>query len=390
MHIPLNTWHPFRLGRFRERVCGGAIVLGLMMGVGSIHAETGVTEHRIVVGMSVPITGVNARFGTELEQGVRLGLARANAEGGLAGREFELLVKDDASQAGQAAANTKALAASAFVLTGYHGSAAVEAALPLIESAGIPLIGVASGAEVLREPALRNVFNLRAGARDEAAAIVLQFDTIGLTEIAAIAQDDALGNAAIDGVQFQLMRLAIRPLALVKFEPGASSAARVSEAVRTACKGQPQALVLGLNGTMALTVIREARKIKCLPQFYVMSEAGGELLRSGATPKELAGIIASQVLPYPWSASVPVVTEYQQLAGESASYAGLEGFIYARVIAAASRSCGAQLTRTCMIAKLEAKPVDIGGYRVRFKSGERRGSGFVEMTIITSDGRFRR
>ena len=51
-----------------------------------------------------------------------------------------MLVKDDASQANQAVANTKALAASAFVLTGYHGSAAVEASLPVIESSGVPLI----------------------------------------------------------------------------------------------------------------------------------------------------------------------------------------------------------------------------------------------------------
>lgn len=371
------------------RIGWGAVALALMVVVGEGHAETGVTEHKIVVGMSVPLTGDNARFGTELERGVMLGLARANAEGGFAGRELELLVKDDASQASQAVANTRALLGSAFVLTGYHGSAAVEAALPVIESSGIPLIGVASSAELLREPPLRNVFNLRAGARDEAAAIVLQIDTIGLTEIAAIAQDDALGNAVLEGVQFQLSRLAIRPQALVKFEPGAS-ATRVSDAVRAACKGQPKALVLGLNGMTALYVIREARKISCMPQFYVMSETGCELLHSGATPKELAGIVVSQVLPYKLSASVPVVREYLQLAGTSANYVGLEGFIYARVIAVLVRRCAAQLNRNCMIEKMEAMPVDVGGYRVSFKPGERRGSGFVEMTILTADGRFRR
>jgi len=353
--------------------------------LGHAHAS-----EKIVIGMSAPLTGVLAPYGTELEKGLKLGVAQANAAGGIGGRELELLVKDDAGKADRAVANTKAMIDSGvFALTGYHGSAAIEASLPLIEQSGTPLIGVASGAELLREPALRNVFNLRAGAREEAAAMVLQLDTIGLVEIAAIAQDDALGTAALDGLQFELTRLALRPQALVRVAAEASPA-DVIRSVQAACKGQPQALVLGLNGTNALAVIRHARKIGCAPQFYVMSEAGAELLAIGATPKELAGVIVSQVMPHPRSSSIPVTTDYQRLAGEAASYAGLEGFVYARVIVAAIKACTVQLRRNCVITALEAKPTDVGGYRVQFKPGDRRGSRFVEMTIVTADGRFRR
>jgi ABC-type branched-subunit amino acid transport system substrate-binding protein len=354
------------------------------------RAEPGVTANKVVLGMSVPLSGPLAPYGKELEKGLKLGLAQVNAAGGIAGRELELLVKDDAGRPDRAVTNTRALLdAGVFALTGYHGAAGIEASLPVIEQAGALLIGAASGAELLREPARRQVFNLRAGAREESAAMVLHLDTVGLTEIGAIAQDDALGRAALEGVQFELTRLAIRPHALVRL-PVEASAADVAQAVQAACKGQPQALVLGLNAANTLAVIREARKAKCQPQFYVMSEAGAELLASDAAPRELAGVIVSQVMPHPRSASVPVAADYQRLAGEAASYAGLEGFVYARVIAAALRACGAQLTRQCVIAALESKPLDAGGYRVLFKTGDRRGSRFVEMTIITADGRFRR
>lgn len=345
---------------------------------------------RIVIGMSVPLTGVLAPYGTELEKGVRLGVAQINAAGGIAGRELELVAKDDAGRADRAVANTKALLdAGVFVLTGYHGPAAIEASLPLIEQSGVPFIGAASSAELLREPARRNVFNLRAGAREEAAAMVLHLDTIGLAEIAAIAQDDALGSAALDGLQFELTRLAIRPQAMIRV-PVEGAAADVGRVVQSACKNHPQALMLGLNAANALAVIRQARKIGCTPQFYVMSEAGAELLSIAASPKELAGVIVSQVMPHPRSSSVPVTTDYQRLAGDSASYAGLEGFVYARVIAAALKACAGQLNRNCVINALDAKPIDVGGYRVQFKPGDRRGSRFVEMTIVTADGRFRR
>ena len=357
----------------------------VMLAVTEVHAA-----EKILIGMSAPLTGVLAPYGTELEKGLKLGVAQVNASGGIAGRDLEVLVKDDAGRADRGAANTKALLdAGVFALTGYHGSAAIEASLPLIEQSGVPLIGVASSAELLREPARRNVFNLRAGAREEAAAMVLHLDTIGLTEVAAIAQDDALGSAALDGVQVELTRLAIRPQALIRV-PVERGAGDINRVVQGACKNRPQALMLGLNAANALSVIRQARRIGCTPQFYVMSEAGAELLSLAATPKELAGVIVSQVMPHPRSSSVPVTADYQRLAGDAASYAGLEGFVYARVIAAAIKSCSSQLNRNCVVNALDAKPIDVGGYRVQFKPGDRRGSRFVEMTIVTADGRFRR
>ncbi len=345
---------------------------------------------KIVIGVSASLTGVLAPYGTELEKGLKLGIAQSNAAGGIGGRELELLVKDDAGKADRAVANTKALIdAGVLALTGYHGLTATEPALALIDQSGTPLIGAASGAELLREPARRGVFNLRAGAREEAAAMVLHMDTVGMTEIAAIAQDDALGSAVLDGVQLELTRLAIRPQALVRVPAGAS-AGDVNRSVQAACKARPQALVLGLNSANALTAIRQARKAGCTPRFYVMSEAGAELLALAVTPDELAGVIVSQVMPHPRASSIPLTADYQRLAGESASYAGLEGFVYARVIAAALKACIGQLHRQCVTTALESRPTDVGGYRVQFRPGDRRGSRFVEMTIVTADGRFRR
>jgi branched-chain amino acid transport system substrate-binding protein len=215
----------------------------------------------------------------------------------------------------------------------------------------------------LRGPPNRLLFNLRAGAREETGAMVLHLDTVGTTAIAAIAQDDALGNAALAGVQFELTRLALRPQALVRL-PVQPSAADVTRAVQAACKGSPQALVLGLNATNALSVIRAARRAGCQPQFYAMSEAGAELLAGAGAPGELAGVVVSQVLSHPRAPSVSVSVDYLRLAGAAPTYAGLEGFIYSRVIAEALRRCGSNLTRQCVVNALESRPVDAGGYRV--------------------------
>ncbi|HSV46482.1 MAG TPA: ABC transporter substrate-binding protein [Ramlibacter sp.] len=356
-------------------------------------AEPGVTAQKIVIGMSAPLTGALSGYGVELERGMRLAIAQSNATGGVGGREIELMVRDDAASADRAIANTRALIdAGVLALTGYHGSAAIEGVLPLVEQAGVPWVGVASGAELLREPARANVFNLRAGAREEAAAMVLQLDTVGLTEIAVMAQDDALGRAAVAGIQAELVRLAMRPQTVVKLAPQASAAA-VAQAVQATCKARPQALVLALDARNTLAVIRAARASGCLPQFYVMSESGAQLVSGAASAHELAGVIVSQVVPHPATASAQIAADYQRLAaqaGRAPSYPGLEGFIYARVIAEALRRCGRETSRRCLLSALESRPIDTGGYRVQFSPGDRRGSRFVEMTIVTADGRFRR
>jgi branched-chain amino acid transport system substrate-binding protein len=357
-------------------------------------AEPGVTAQKIFIGASAPLTGPQALYGRELEHGLHAAFAQVNAAGGIHGRAIELLMRDDAGQPERAVANTRELlAAGVIALTGYHGAASIEAVLPIVEQAGVPLVGAASSAEVLREPARRTVFNLRAGAREEAAAIVLQLDTIGLTEIAVAAQDDAFGAAGLEGIKVELVRLAMKPLAVQRL-PSSASAAQQLAVAQAICKRPPQALVLALDARNTLAVIRATRKAGCAPQFYVMSEAGAQLATGDVmTSGELAGVVVSQVVPHPLTAPLPVGIDYRrQLGNDSspASYMGLEGFIYARVIAETLLRFWREPSAKCVINSLESRPIDAGGYRVQFAPGDRRGSKFVEMTIVTQDGRFRR
>lgn len=376
------------------QLAGWLLALVLVSGAArAALAEPGVGTQYLVLGMSAPLSGPHAAQGSELARGLKLGFAAANAAGGVAGRRIELLLQDDGGRPERAVANTRAMLDSGVLaLTGYSGAASIEAALPLAEEAGVPMIGVASGAELLREPVRRLVFNLRAGVREEAAAMVAQLDSMGLTEIAAISQEDALGRAGREGIKVELARLALRPVVQAQV-PADAGALALKSAVETACKDRPQALVLALDANKALAVIRLARERECTRQFYVLSEAGAQMATNPALAMELAGVVVSQVVPHPDGASVPVVAEYvrqAERAGHKPSYPGLEGFLYARVITEALQRCSREPSRRCLLAALESRPLDAGGYRVQFSPTDHRGSRFVEMTIVSSDGRFRR
>lgn len=228
--------------------------------------------------------------------------------------------------------------------------------------------------------------------REEAEAVVTQLDFMGFTEIAAISQDDALGRAGREGIRSELVRLALRPVMQAEV-PAQHDPLAVRKAVEAACKVQPHVILFLLDATNALAALREARGLGCTRQFYVMNETASQLLADGAVARELGGVIVPQVVPNPSSISIPLVADYRRQArrsGYKPSHLGLEGYLYARVLGEALQRCGRELSRRCLVASLEARPIDLGGYQLQFSKTEHRGGRFVEMTFVASDGRLRR
>jgi len=367
----------------------GTALLVCALLAGAVMAQS-LASPRLAIGMSATLSGPDGGRAQELARGLGLGFAHANAAGGIGGRKVELLLRDDAGDPARTLENTQQfIDAGVVALTGFDTVS--EPALALVEQAGVPLIGVASGAESLREPLRALVFNLRAGWLDEAGAMVLHLDTIGVTDIATLSQDDALGRAGSEGMRAELARLAIRPVAQAVLGLPADDAA-VSRAVDGVCRRQPQALVLMLDAVHAPAAVQRARRNGCTRWIYVANDAGSRLAARAAST-DLAGVMVAQVVPHPSNLTVPLVAEFNRAAaaaGIKPGYAGLEGYLYARVLVEALTRCAREPSRRCLATALEARPVDAGGHRVQFSPTDHHGSHFVEMTLLRPDGRFRR
>jgi len=372
-----------------------ALLLALTLASPQVLAQPDGARGRILIGMSTPLSGPAARYGQGLLQGVQLGLARLNESGGVAGRPIELLVRDDAGEPDQARAHTRALLdAGVVALTGYHGTRSIEASLALVEPAGVPMVGAASSAESLREPPRRTLFHLRAGAAEELAAVAYQLDTQGMTRVGVIAQDDGLGRDGLERLRTELARMALRPAATALLA-GRDGPGGLAAALQSVCAAEPQAVLLAIDASLALALVRQAREAGCRPQFVAMSETGAGLQAGAAGgPRELAGLMVSQVLPHPAHVGHPLAAEYGRAlarqAGAEPSYPGLEGYLYARVLGEALRQCARRLTPACLIEVLENRAIDLPGLRVQFAPQHRRGPRFVELTLLDGQGRFRR
>ena len=136
----------------------GGLLLGSAASVGFPARAQG--ERRIVLGQSAAMTGPAAQLGLQMNAGARIYFDRLNAEGGVAGRTVQLRVVDDGYEPDRGRANTEALIEKdgVFALFGYVGTPTSLAAVPLANAAAVPFFGPFTGAEALREPFSKWVF----------------------------------------------------------------------------------------------------------------------------------------------------------------------------------------------------------------------------------------
>lgn len=374
--------------RYFMRALAAAAVASFMS---LAHGEPGVTDQEITLAMAVPLSGPNADIGKELKQGSELYFNYINDIGGVFGRKIRLLAVDDGADPKRTVIHTKKFVAdgNVFALVSYFGTEAIEAVLPILSAAGMPLIGAVSGADAIRDSTNPLLFKTRATYQDEADAIITQLDAQYLKDIAVFYQADNFGKAGLNGATIAMTRLAIRPAAIVTSNPDALNIAKAASDV---AKTNPQAVVTIAAPQLVTEFVQQIHKAGAYPQFITLSAVSADSLMK-QLGKEGRGIGSSQVIPYPWSMSLPLTKQYQALAKQYGkpvlSYHGLEGFINAKLVVEALKKSGKSPTREKLVSSLEGEH-DLGGYQLRFGPGNRNGSKFVEMSVIGRDGRILR
>ena len=181
-----------------------AALAGLVLAVtaaGPARGQDGVTPTSVLIGQSAAFTGPAAQLGIQMRAGAKLWIDHVNAQGGINGRTIELKSRDDKYEAALAAENTRRLINDdrVFALFAYVGTPTSQASLPVFTEAKVPFVAPFTGAELLRQPFNRYVFNVRASYYDETEAIVEHLTRIGARKIAVFHQADSFGQAGLDG-----------------------------------------------------------------------------------------------------------------------------------------------------------------------------------------------
>jgi len=392
-----------RIGLIRQKVEGSHMPVRLLTSILSILAVTlgitlpavaqtpGVTPNSVLLGQSAAFSGPAAQLGIQMNAGAMAYFDYINKLGGVQGRTILLKTRDDRYEGDLAAENTRKLIEEdkVFALFAYVGTPTSAAALPIFTEAKVPFIGPFTGAELLRNPLNRYVFNVRASYYDETEKIVEQLVSTGIDKIAVFYQNDSYGKAGLTGVQIAMKK---RNLAIAATGTVERNTIDVGAAVKAISAVQPDAVVMISAYTSIAEFVRQMKKAGSAAQFHNVSFVGSKAL-SNALGNDGYGVVISQVVPFPWNPGVPVVKEYQRILKAAGitdyNFGSLEGYLAAKVMVEGLRRAGRDLTREKLITALESMDnVDLGGFVVNFSRTSHAGSNYVELTMIGRDGHF--
>lgn len=351
----------------------------------------GVTADTILIGQSAALSGPAEQLGKEMKAGAEAYFDVVNKSGGINGRKIKLVSLDDGYEPEKAAANTRKLIEEEKVLAlfGYVGTPTSNAALPIFTAAKIPFIGAFTGAQSLREPFNRYIFNVRASYYDETEQIVAHLVLQGITKIAVFYQNDAYGKAGLAGVEIAMKKRMLEIAATATVERNTTD---VAAAVGTLAKSKTDAIIMISAYKSCAAFIKAMKLAGGFQQFWNVSFVGSKAL-SSELGDEGRGVQISQVVPFPWSDVNPIVREYQKRIGgaDKYSFTSLEGFIAAKVLVEGLKRAGKNPTRESLVDGLASVGrLDLGGFTVNYTPTNHNGSTFVDLTIISRGGTFKR
>ncbi len=272
-------------------------------------------------------------------------------------------------------------------LFGFYGSPQVTAAYPLIRDGDVLLFAPMSAADEFRGALYANVYSVRPGYAEEAAAITKHAATLGARKLAILHSNDGESLSALDAAQRTMSGVGANLLTSAVFSSGA-----LAGSVDKALAPKPEGVLVIGDSQSAASAVRDLRAKGFRGPIYGFSNTGESLLAE-ELGKSGAGVVVARVVPKSDSTKVALVRELQADAAaaklEKPNVYMVEGYIAARVYTEALRRAGKDPTRAKLKKSIEGlDDVSIGGFRVHFVE-DRVGSRLVELGLIDSQGRVR-
>ena len=360
--------------------------------------DPGVAPGEVLLGSSLALKGHASFLGTQTLRGAMSYLNHVNEQGGVHGRIIKVVAYDDSYDPPMCLANTQKLIIEdrVFALFCYVGTPTTVKVLPLIEEARIPLLGMFTGANALREPFSRFLVNVRASYYQETGAAVRHLvDDLGLKKIAVFYQYDAYGFDGLTGTELALKRFNLAPVAGGSYNRGTLD---VQEGLNKIISSGAEAVVMIGTYDPCAKFIRLAHEQGFRPLFYLVSFVGADELARRLENQHGITVVMSQVVPPPDRRDPsPLLTGpdgyiillERYYPKDPPNFVGFEGFINARVLVEGLRRAGPDLTREGFIDAIESiRDLSLGpDVNIAFSPSDHQGLDRVHFTRL-ENGQF--
>lgn len=368
---------------------GRAAALGVpAWPLAAFAATQGVTATSVTIGSSMGLTGSTAVGGRGHVAGIQAAFDEINRNGGIHGRELRLDCRDDVYDPKKTVENITDMIEknSVFALISTVGTGNNLATNPMVEKAGVPLVGPITGAESLRNPQQRFTFHIRPSYYDEIEYMVNQLAQMGHRDLGVVYLDNAFGKELLAYAKQALAKVQSRALVEAAL---AGNGANAEDCADKILRSKAGAVILATTGAANTDfVLAVRRRSMALPMVGVsLTFNDGQRLGKNTT-----GLASTLVFPPFKSEKFAIVRRFWAAMNAakqtSVANSALESWWNAQVVAQALQRAGRDLTREKFRSALAATTdFRIDELRVTFPSqAPYVGMRHVTLGVYSPDG----
>jgi len=340
-----------------------AACVGIASHTAAARAEPGVTDTKIVLGSVTPVSGPPSLLGKAHMAALKVWEQDVNARGGINGRKVEIRPDDDGYVPQRALQGVKRLneTENIFALIGTSGSAALQAMLPYINEQKIPTINAMAVAAAHFTPPNKTVFVIGPTYCQEVSAAMAQMvktKNLQKEKFALVYQDDEFGSDVRCGYLKAVKDLGLNNVSEIVFKRGTKDFS--AEVLSLKQVGTTFLMSGGVVAEHSM-LMKEAAKNQMPLTILAVHSAHLTPVQALAGAAGDGYFVADYVPPLT-DLSVPGMAKFMGLAQKYLSPDELKtmnrysitAYVGALVMEDAIRRCGKDLTRACVVDKLEA------------------------------------
>jgi len=319
-------------GTFGKAFVVVAAILSLVMA-----ASTGFAAENIKVGVLLPLTGSQAKFGEIEKRSFEIALEEINSKGGVNGRQIELLFEDDTGKPDVGRSGVEKLISrdKVSVITGGYSSSVTAAAAPVAQQFKVPFVICTGSADDITEKGYDYIFRINPPASEYPNAVksFLQGVAKDVKTVALLYENSSFGQSSSKSFEEDAKELGLKIVVKEGYQAGAIDFKPILTKVKAA---NPDLIYMVSYVMDASLLMRQSKELRINPKLFVGGGAGftlPEFAKSAGDASEgvYSATLWIETLPFPGAKEY--YNNYKKKYGDDTEYHGAEAYSVIYVVA---------------------------------------------------------
>jgi branched-chain amino acid transport system substrate-binding protein len=315
----------------RAFVFAATMLIGISMSGGAFAADT------IKVGVLLPLTGSQAKFGEIEKRSFDMAAEEINAKGGVNGKKIELLFEDDTGKPDVGRSGVEKLISreKVPVITGGYSSSVTAAATPVAQQFKVPFVVCTGSADDITEKGYDYIFRINPPASEYPNAVQSFLQEVGkdVKTVALLYENSAFGQSSSKSFEEDAKQLGLKIVVKEGYQAGAIDFKPILTKVKAA---NPDMIYMVSYVMDASLLMRQSKELRINPKMFVGGGAGFTLPEFAKSAGDAAdGVFSAtlwiETLPFPGAKEY--FNKFQKKYGSETEYHGAEAYAAMYVVA---------------------------------------------------------